>query len=350
MARMGDEDEVGRGASVAQLSDAARRRSERAPNPGRGDVPPAPDPSAGIDLITNVRADEHDAHVEALVDDVLDEALAGQWGAPEAALRASPAREGPEDESATDPIDPGQGDHQHVREVLEHHHERRNPRELPTRTPRGSADLAPPVRRSSAPRERRPLVKAAGRTRTRRRVAGGLAAVIAIVGIVVIAAEAGSSAAKHHGTPAAVTQATIQGVSSPSSVIASDMTRATAAIGVEGKTAASAHAAMKTKEKARAEARARARSKAAERARAARVRRHQAAAARAPASSTAGSTAAGSTGATTTEPAYNPPSSPTSSTSTASTSGSGGGSGSSSAPAGPTGIGSAGGSCNPKCS
>lgn len=347
MARMGDEDEVGRGASVAQLSDAARRRSERAPNPGHDDVPPAPDPSAGIDLITNVRADEHDTLVEALADDVLDEALAGQWGAPEAALRASPAREGPEDESAPDPIDPDQDDHQHVREVLEHHHERRNPRELPTRTPRGSADLAPPVRRSSAPGERRPPVRAPGRTRARRRVAGGLAAVIAIV---IIAAEAGSSAAKHHGTPAAVTQATIQGVSSPTSVIASDMTRATAAIGVEGKTAASAHAAMKTKEKARAEARARARSKAAERARAARVRRHQAAAARAPASSTAGSTAAGSTGATTTEPVYNPPSSPTSSSSTGSTSASGGGSGSSSAPAGPTGIGSAGGSCNPKCS
>lgn len=146
MARMGDEDEVGRGASVAQLSDAARRRSERASDPGHDDVPPPPDPSAGIELITNVRADEHDVRVEALADDVLDEALARQGGAPEAALQTSPARETPPVESATDPIDPGHDDHQHVREVLEHHHERRNPRELPTRTPRGSADLAPPVR------------------------------------------------------------------------------------------------------------------------------------------------------------------------------------------------------------
>ena len=52
MARMGDEDEVGRGASVAQLSDAARRRSERASSPDHDVVPPVPDTSAGIELIT----------------------------------------------------------------------------------------------------------------------------------------------------------------------------------------------------------------------------------------------------------------------------------------------------------
>src|SRR5450755_1207524 len=104
MARMGDEDEVGRGASVAQLSDAARRRSERASSPDHDDAAP-PDPSAGIELITNVRAEDHDGHVEALVDDVLDRALARHPDAPDAALRGLPAREAPGGEPGTDRAD-----------------------------------------------------------------------------------------------------------------------------------------------------------------------------------------------------------------------------------------------------
>jgi hypothetical protein len=146
MARVGDKDEIGRGASVAQLSDAARRRSERAPIPNHDDAPPVPDPSAGIELITNVRADEHDDHVAVLADDVLEQALARQQGAPDTPLRDLPDREAPGREPRTDPADPARDGHQGVREILEHHHERRNPRELSTMTPRGSADLAPPAK------------------------------------------------------------------------------------------------------------------------------------------------------------------------------------------------------------
>jgi hypothetical protein len=345
MARMGDEDEVGRGASVAQLSEAARRRSERASSPDHDDVPPPPDPSAGIELITNVRAEDHDDHVAALADDVLDRALARSPGAPDAALRGLPARETPGGEPRTDRADPGHDDHQHVREILEHHHERRSPSELSTTTPRGSADLAPPGRQTSAPRERRSPVKLAGRTRPRRRVAGTLAAVATVVTIVAVVGAEGSSTPKHHGTTAADTQASTQRITSPTSLIAVHMTHVTATIASEAKTAASAHTAMEDKAKAQAKARARARAKAAERALVARARRRRATAARAPIAS-----ATRSATPITTEQAYTPPASSTSSSSTGSSPRSGGGSGSSSAPAGPTGIGSAGSNCNPKCS
>jgi len=348
MARTGDEDEVGRGASVAQLSDAARRRSERASNPDHDDVPGVPDPSAGIELITNVRAEDHDGQVEALADDVLDRALARPPGAPEAALRDLPVREPPGGEPLTDRADPGQGDHQHVREILEHHHERRSPRELPT-APRGSADLDRPVRQTSAPRQWRSPAGAAGRARPRRRVAGTLAAVASVVAVVVVVGAEGSSTPKHHGTPADTPAAT-QRITSPTSLIALHMTQATATIASQAKTAASAHTALEDKQKARARARAHARAKAAARARAARARRRQQAAEPTHASSIAGSTSAGSTGTTASEPVFHPPSSPTSPSSTSSSSGSVSESGSSAAPAGPTGIGSAGSNCNPQCS
>jgi hypothetical protein len=349
MARTGDEDEVGRGAAVAQLSDAARRRSERASIPDHDDVTPSPDPSAGIELITNVRAEDHDAHVEALADDALDRALARPPGAPEATLRALPDRETPRGEPLTDRADPGQDDHQHVREILEHHHERRSPSELPT-APRGSADLDRPVRQTSPPRQWRSPAGAAGRARPRRRVAGTLAAVASVVAVVVVVGAEGSSTPKHHGTPATDTPAATQRITSPTSLIALHMTQATATIASEAKTAASAHTALEDKQKARAKARAHARAKAAARASSARARQRQQAAEPTHASSTAGSKSAGSTGTTATEPVFHPPSSPTSPSSTGASSGRGGESGSLSAPAGPTGIGSAGSNCNPQCS
>jgi uncharacterized membrane protein YgcG len=339
MARLGDEDEVGRGASVAQLSDAVRRRSERASRPDHDDDVPVPDPSAGIELITNVRADDQEDDVDVLADDVLDRALARRQDSPDAVVGGLPTREALEGEAPNDRADPGRDAQQAVREVLEHHHERQNPRERSTVTPRGSADLAPPLRKTASPREPRSRLKAT-RTTPPRWVAGILAAVATVVVIVaVVRAEASSSTAQRHGTPAAA-QASTQSVTGQTSLVALDVTHVSAAIGAEGRTAASAHMAKE----------ARARARAAERARAARARRRRQAALRTHASSTAGSTAAASTVDTTTAPVYTTPASSARSSSTGSSSDSGGGSRSSSAPAGPTGIGSAGGNCDPKCS
>ena len=83
MTRAGDEDEIGYGASVAYLSDAARRRAERG-DPSPDDAAPAPDPDAGIELITSLDAGEDD--VEESADDALDRALARPQGAPDTAL------------------------------------------------------------------------------------------------------------------------------------------------------------------------------------------------------------------------------------------------------------------------
>jgi hypothetical protein len=76
MSRAGDKDEGGQGdASVAQIADAARRRTER-PTPQAKKaaqlVPAQPDPSPGTELITSLYGEEHDDHVDVLADDALD--------------------------------------------------------------------------------------------------------------------------------------------------------------------------------------------------------------------------------------------------------------------------------------
>jgi hypothetical protein len=343
MARAGDEDEIGYGAAVAFLSDAARRRAERG-DPSPEDVVPAPDPDAGIELITSLDAGEDDVEQSA---DALQRALARRHGAPDAA----PVPETLDRESPVDPAGrPREGEQRGVREVLEHHHERRDPRVGATITPLGSADLPPRTPKLSTASESRSPGKALRIARPRRLVSGSLAAVVVIVVLVVIGLEAGSSTATHHRAPAAVTRVSTQHVASPISVIALESRQASAAIGAEGEIIASARAAVEARAKARVAARARARARAAQRARAAAARRRRAAAQRAHAASTAGRAAAGSPQTTATDPVSTTPTSSISPASSSSSSGNDGRSGSSSAPAGPTAIGSAGGSCDPKCS
>jgi hypothetical protein len=349
MTRAGDDDEIGYGASVAYLSDAARRRAERG-DPSPDDAAPAPDPDAGIELITSLDAGEDD--VEESVDDALERALARRHGAPDAAPGVLPVPETRERESRVDPAGPREGEQRGVREALEHHHERRDPRAPATITPRGSADLPPRAPQPSTSSDSRSPVKTLRPARLRWRVAGSLAAVVLLVVIVAIGLVVSSSTARHHRAPAAVTRAAMQNVATPISLIALKSREATATIDAEAETAVSAHAAIQAnaRTKARAKARARARAKAARRARAAAARRRRAAAQRAHAASTPGPAAAVSTPTSATDPVSTTPTSSTSSASTDSSSASGGGSGSSSAPPGPTAIGSAGSNCNPKCS
>jgi hypothetical protein len=144
MTRAGDEDESGYGASVAYLSDAARRRAERG-DPSPDDVAPAPDPDAGIELITSLDAGEDE--VEASADDALERALARQQDASDAALRVLPDREARERESRVDPAGLREGEQRGVREVLEHHHERLDPR-LGRRSRRAGQPISRLARRS----------------------------------------------------------------------------------------------------------------------------------------------------------------------------------------------------------
>jgi colicin import membrane protein len=347
MARTGDEDEVGYGASVAYLSDAARRRAERG-DPSPDDAAPTPDPDAGIELITSLDAGEDE--VEESADDALERALGRRHGAPDVAPGVLPVPETRERESRVDPAGPHEGEQRGVREALEHHHERRDSRAPATITPRGSADLPPRARRSSAPSRPRSS-NTASRPRPRHLVAGSLAVVSLIV--IAIGVEAGSSTATRHRAAAAVTRVSTQNVASPISLIALELKRTSVAIGAEGEIAASAHAAIEAKAKARVEARARARAQAAQRARAGAARRRRAAAQHAHAASTAGPAAVVSTQTTATDQVSTTPASSASPSSTGSSSNTpsvAGASGSSTAPAGPTAIGSAGSNCNPKCS
>lgn len=349
MTRAGDEDEIGYGASVAYLSDAARRRAERG-DPSADDVAPAPDPDAGIELITSLDAGADD--VEESADDVLERALARRHGAPQ----VLPVPEARERESPA--AGSHEGDQRGVREALEHHHERLDP---PTRraiTARGSADLPARAGHSSAPAKPQSSNTASRLTRPRSRphrlAAGSLAAVVLLVVIVAICIEVSSLPAKHHHAPAAVTRVSTQNVASPISLIALKSRQASAAIGAEAESAASAHAAIEAKSKARVEARARARAQAAtQRARAAAARRRQGAAQRAHAASTAGPAAVVSAQTTATDQVSTTPASSAGASSTGSSSSTPsdtGASGGSSAPAGPTAIGSTGSNCNPKCS
>jgi hypothetical protein len=139
MARAGDKDEAGPGASVAQLSDAASRHTEGVPRRRprkRPDPPPQPDPNAGTGLISNLDAGEPDELVDETADDKLDQVLARQQSSPDRKPRVVPVPEAPE----RDPL-PAEGldAYQLVRDTLDHHHERHHPRILATTTPRGSA-------------------------------------------------------------------------------------------------------------------------------------------------------------------------------------------------------------------
>jgi hypothetical protein len=352
MARAGDKDDVGPGAAVAQLSDAASRHTKgvsgRRPRK-RPDPPLQPDPNAGTGLISNLDAGEPDEPIEGTADDKLDRVLARQRISPDRKPLVVSVPQAPERDPQPDH---GQDAYQLVRDTLDHHHERRNTRQLATTTPRGSAELAADARRISSPR--RPT--SCGRPTTnssRPRWVGRI--LVAVAGLVVITVgvvvATSSSDPRHHIAPRPTTRAQLStsGFVSPFNAIALHATSAMITIATEVKAAEASRAAAQAR--ARAKARRTLRARSAARARDARARRRREATARTrttPASTPLTSVPSTSTtsDSTYTAPSISTGSSPTSSSSTSAT---GGGSGAP-APAGPTAVGSTGSNCDPKCS
>ena len=354
MARAGDKDEAGPGASVAQLSDAASRPTKGVPRRRprkRPDPPPQPDPNAGTGLISNLDAGEPDEHIEGTADDKLDQVLARQRSSPDRTPRVVSVPEAPE----RDPL-PAEGldAYRLVRDTLDHHHERHHPRVLATTTPRGSAELAADARRVASPRG--PRSRGYPTTSSSRpRWVGRI--LVAVVGLAVIAvgvvAATSSSNPRHHIAPRPTTRAQLltNSLISPFNAIALHATSAMIAIATEVKSAEAARAAAQARAKEKARARGSLRARSAAPAREARARRRREATPRtrtAQASSPAASVPSTSTRSDSsyTAPSSSTGSSPTSSSSTSST----GGGGSSSGPAGPTAVGSSGSNCDPKCS
>jgi hypothetical protein len=354
MARAGDKDEAGPGASVAQLSDAASRHTKDVPRRRprkRPDPPPQPDPNAGTGLISNLDAGEPDEPIEGTADDKLDQVLARQRISPDRKPRVVSVPEAPERDPQPDQ---GQDAYQLVRDTLDHHHERRNPRQPATTTPRGSAELAADARRISSPRGPRSRGGPTTSSSRPRWVGRILLAVVGlVVCVVVVVAATSSSNPRHHSAPRPTTRARSLTSSfiSPFNAIALHATSATIAIATEIKAAEASRAAAQARAKAKARARESLRARSAARARDARARRRREATARTrttPASTPLTSVPSTST---TSDSTYTAPSSSTGSspTSSSSTSATGGGSGAT-APAGPTAVGSTGSNCDPKCS
>jgi hypothetical protein len=354
MARAGDKDEAGPGASVAQLSDAASRHTKGVPRRRprkRPDPPLQPDPNAGTGLISNLDAGEPDEPIEGTADDKLDQVLARQRISPDRKPRVVSVPEAPD----RDPqVDQGQDAYQLVRDTLDHHHERRDPRQPATTTPRGSAELAADARRISSPRRPRSRGRPITSSSRPRWVGRTLVAVVGLAVIVVgFVAATSSSNPRHHSALRPTTHAQLSTSSflSPFDAIALHATSATIAIATEVKSAEASRAAAHARATAKAKAHAGARARSAKRTREARARRRREATARtrtALASSPAASVPSTSTNSdsTYTSPSSSAGSSPTPSSSTGTTGGGGG----AAAPAGPTAVGSAGRNCDPKCS
>jgi hypothetical protein len=338
MSRAGDKDHSERGASVAQLVDARRRRSPPgnvSPASPQEAPPTEGEPSAGTHLITNTDiGSDGELLPGGLADDVLDQVLA-RSSVPPAPERGSPSPPSSRDQ----PLDGAavlDREYDDVQDQIERHHERGQPRRLRS-APRGSADLAPAQRQRSS---RRPLRSQPGassqRVRSgRRRLALVVTAALALgAAAVVVGAVTDSGPGRHTSSARQLTAAiNVHGAATIARVVASATTLV-------------ADITSAKNAQATADRHARARAKAAARARTARTRRR-----RHPTLVRVRATVPASRSAATSTPTQStiPSGSPSTSSATGS-GGTGSSSGSTSLPAGPTGIGSAGSNCNPKCS
>ena len=262
MSRAGDKDEGGQGASVAQISDAPGKRSER---PGRRPrpEPSPPDPSPGIELISNLFGDDQDHASEESPDDALDRTASGQRQSAVERPALVSITNGEVDDPAASQGAPSEAEYDGILEQLERHHERGQSSRTGSPLP-GSADIASfphTTVGSRAPRRARHTGSKPRRGRSHRAI---LSIAVAVTVAVTIAAVVGSMASSSSrsgrhglGQPASSAVAAVH-----AGVTAEDVLRATTTFGADLRQKAKASSAAEAKARSRARAVARAKARA----------------------------------------------------------------------------------------